>query len=146
MTDFVLGARLYIASATQAVSYDYVCADDFLYEGRVESFGYSERSVSAPPSSPQIGDCQLRLADTDRKWRDLLSTQTAMRRLIEVVNIVDGSKIGGYEITQLTFGQGYVDVRGWDVASKWMNKQIASLGSYETFPSMTGTPFFFPIL
>ncbi len=111
-------------------------------------FGYIERSIAAPAGPPRIGDCQIRLADTDQRWRVLLSTQTGMRRLIEIIRITDEAILGGFEITKVTFGDGYVEVRGQDVLSKWLNKPLPMLGTRANFPWMIQgvDEFFMPII
>ncbi len=145
---WLLGARLYLRSATQRVADDYIRTDSALYEGRVLDFGYIERSIAAPAGPPRIGDCQIRLADTDQRWRILLSTQTGMRRLIEIIRITDEAILGGFEITNVTFGDGYVEVRGQDVLSKWLNKPLPMLGTRANFPWMIQgiDEFFMPII
>ncbi len=145
---WLLGARLYLRSATQYVADDYIRTTDALYEGRVLNFGYIERSISAPAGPPRIGDCQIRIADTDQKWRILLSAQTGMRRLIEIIRISDGTLLGGFEITKVVFGDGYVEVRGQDIVSKWLNTPIPNLGTRANFPWMIQgiDEFFMPIL
>jgi len=133
---WLLGARISLASGTENLAYDYIRTDDTMYLGEILEFGFSERSIEAPPGPPRIGDCQIRIKDTDRRFRSLLSTQTGLRRLIELVRITDQAVVGGFEIMKWSFGPGWVEVRGRDILSKINDKYIPSIGTRTNFPYM----------
>lgn len=113
----------------------------WFYEGRVLSFGLVDRSVPVPAGLPQVGDAKIRIADTDRIWRDLLSTQTPRRRMIEL-RLVDETKspVSFYpliytgEVVDAEFGIAYVEVMMRDITFAWLDEDIPALITKEFFP------------
>lgn len=132
---FLLGAKIYINSATQYVANQYIGTSTLMYEGTVvQDFGYAERSMAAPAGVPRIGDGKLRLDDTDRRWRTLGATQTFLRRLVQIVRITDGTIIGGFEITKVSYGDGWMEIAFRDILSKTFNQKIPGLINHTNFP------------
>ncbi len=133
---WLLGAKVHLASGTRALADDFVRTDGGVYEGRVLDFGFIERSITAPSSAPTTGDCLIRIADHDQQWRTLASQETFIRKLLELVRITDQQVIGGFEITDVSFGDAYVELRGTDLISKSLKKKIPPLGNRDNFPWM----------
>ncbi len=131
---WLLGIKIYMQAGLQAVANDYIRTDNLIYEGTCIAEGFAERSIPAPSGPPRVGDCRFRLDDTDRRWRTILSTHTGMRRLIEFVRIVDGEFIGGYEITKVYFGDGWVEIAGKDILSKIFDKPFPNRINRTNFP------------
>ncbi len=131
---WLLGIKVYMQAGLQAVANDYIRTDNLIYEGTCLAEGFAERSIPAPSGPPRVGDCRFRLDDTDFRWRTILSTHTGMRRLIEFVRIVDGEFIGGYEITKVYFGDGFVEIAGKDILSKIFDKPFPNLINRTNFP------------
>lgn len=146
-TRWLLGVRIDFRTESMKLADDYVRTSTGIYEGLILKYGHIERSISVPVGPPHIGDCLVRVADADQRLRKLLAVQTGRRRLMEILRITDGAILGGFEITDIQYGDLYVEFRGTDIISKWLDRPIDMLGTRAIFPYMAeGTDeFFFPI-
>lgn len=112
------------------------------YEGRVLNWGLIDRSVPIPAGLPQIGDARIRIADTDRTWRDLLSKQTPRRRTVEILLINADQPISDFppvytgQVIDAQFGLAYVDIFLRDITFAWLDEDIPALITREFFPSL----------
>lgn len=138
---FILG-RVYLDTGTEYEASRVVVAPDWTYEGRVLEWGYVDRSIPVPSGIPQLGDCRIKLADTDRKFRDLVSTQTPRRRLIELRIVAEGESesavdpFATFEIVDMEFPAGAVEISGRDINFTWIDKPIPGLINRTNFPDL----------
>ncbi len=133
---WLLGCRILLNTEILSIADDYIRMPSVLFEGTVLNFGHIERSISAPAGPPRVGDCLVRVDDHNQRLRKLLAIQTARRRLIELFRISDDQLIGGFEITAVTFGDGYVEFTGTDLTSKWMDRPLPMVGTRANFSWM----------
>jgi len=143
MAKWLTVARVYIDSETQNISGGNVAHPEWFYEGRVESWGYIDRSIPTPPGGlPQVSDARIRVIDTDRKWRDLLAYQTPRRRRVELKFLLAGDSesytptIFKGEIVDAEFGPGYVDLTVQDTTFSWLDEEIPGFINRTNYPDL----------
>ncbi len=152
--DFVVLARFYLDSGPEALSDTPVTHPSWDYEGRVLQWGFIERSIPSPIGLPRIGDAKIRIADTDRKFRDLLAVQTPRRRFVELKILEVGTSeaatdpIYRGECVNMSFGPGYCEATLRDRTYAWIDELIPNLINRVNFPNLAqGTDeAFFPIV
>ncbi len=138
---FILG-RIYLDSGTEYEASRVVIAPSWTYEARVLSWGFVDRSIPVPSGLPQLGDCRIRLADTDRKFRDLLAHQTPRRRLIELRMVLEGESeadfdpFATFEIMDAEFPAGAIEITGRDINFTWIDKRLPGLINRTNFPDL----------
>ncbi len=124
-----------------------------IYEGRILDWGSIERSVATPSGMPQTSDLRVRLADTDRKWRDLFKTQTPLHRPIRIKFVRVDETESFYapfitaSISNFTFGPGYVEIEARDESWDWLDEEIDPIINRTNYPDLAGetNEAFFPI-
>lgn len=134
--------KIFLDTGTQYYSKKDVQHPDYLYEGRIKSFGYVDRSIPVPTGLPQLGDCRIQIIDTDKALRDVLANQTPRRRLIELRNVPEGGSESAYppfatfEIYDFEQYDGIMEISGRDINFSWIDKEIPGLGNRTNFPDM----------
>lgn len=135
-------ARVFLDSETENLSNLDVRHPSRYYEGRIQSFGTINRSVALPPDLPQTSSAQIKIIDTDGRWRGLLAPRTARRRKIETrVGIEDASEITfqtvySGEIQKASFMTGGVEIAYLDTFFAWMKEKMPSLIRADVFPNL----------
>lgn len=149
---FVLG-KIYLDSGTEYEAKRQVIHPSYIYEGRVLEWGFVDRSIPVPTGLCQLGDCRIRLADTDRKFRDLLAHQTPRRRFIEMRLVQEGESeaafdpFATFEIVDAEFPAGSIEITGRDITFSWIDKPIPGLINRTNFTLMDGVDeAFMPII
>lgn len=136
-------ARVYIDTETQNIAAGGVIHPEWVYEGRVLDWGYIDRSIPTPCGGlPEVSDAKVRIADTDRKWRDLLAYQTPRRRRVEIKLIQAGSSeaatgtIFTGEIIDAEFGPGWVELTIHDNTGAWLDEEIPGFINRTNYPDL----------
>jgi len=151
---FVIVARFFLDSGTEYLSNLPVTHPSWEYEGRVLKWGSIERSIPSPIGLPRVSDAQIRVADTDRKYRTLLATQTARRRFVELKILEEGTSesatdpIYRGEVVNTSFGPGYVEVDMRDVTFSWIDETLPNVINRTNYPFLAPglDEAFFPIV
>jgi len=105
-------------------------------------WGYIERSISIPISLPRIGDAVIRIADTDRQFRDLLSVEPSRRRLVEIKIVEEGTSEAAADpiyrgaVTNTTFGPGYCEISIQDMVNAWIDEELPSVINRVNYPNL----------
>lgn len=139
---WIVLARAFLDSATENVAGKRVTHPSWEYEGRALSFGQIDRSIPVPAGMPQTGDARVRLADTDRRWRNLLARQTSRQRMMELKLVQEGASESAAEpvyagaIVDIEFGPGYVDVTLRDRSFAWLDEEIPGFINRTNFPTL----------
>jgi len=142
MAKWLVLGRLFFDSGTEYQAAREVIHPDYVYEGRVLTLGYVDKSIPVPSGLPQLGDCRIRIADTDRKFRDLLYNQTPRRRFLDLRLVREGfsesdqTPFATFEIFDAEFGTGDVEFYGRDTTFAWIDKQIPGLINRTNFPDL----------
>lgn len=140
----VLFARVYLDSGQERIATADLRADSEYFDGRIVGVeDYIDRSISNPVRIPEIADASLRIADTDGTWRDLIATQTAQLRLVDVFLVEENMSISGDSmrlysgiISELSRGPGYLDVRLADRTFAWLDETIPGTLTKENYPAL----------
>jgi hypothetical protein len=151
---FVVLARFFLDTGTEYISNVPVNHPNWIYEGRVLKWGSIERSIPSPIGLPRVSDAQIRVADTDRKYRGLLATQTARRRFVELKVLEEGTSeaatepIYRGEVVNTSFGPGYVEIDMRDVTFSWIDEQMPNVINRANYPFLAEglDEAFFPIV
>lgn len=154
MNKFVIVARFFLDSGTEYLSNLPVTHPSWEYEGRVLKWGSIERSIPSPIGLPRVSDAQIRVADTDRKYRGILSTETARRRFIELKILEEGASesatdpIYRGEVVNTSFGPGYIEIDMRDVTFSWIDEQLPNVINRANYPFLAPglDEAFFPIV
>lgn len=139
---FIVVARFYLDSGTQSFSNLPVTHPTWTYEARVLRWGYIERSISIPISLPRIGDAVIRIADTDRQFRDLLSVEPSRRRLVEIKIVEQETSESAVDpiyrgaVTNTTFGPGYCEISIRDMVNTWIDEELPSVINRVNYPNL----------
>lgn len=110
------------------------------YEARVLGWGAIDRSIPAPTGLPQVSDAKIRIADPDRKFRDLLSHQTPRRREVVLKLMQEGSSEAATdpiyvgEIMDAEFVPGAVEIALRDKTFAWIDEPIPAMITKQNFP------------
>ncbi len=135
-------AQLYLDSGPYGFAAANITGGTLIYEGRVLDWGYIDRSIPVPTGLPQIGDCRIRFADTDRRLRDILSVETPRRRFIVLKRVPEGDSesaydpIGVFEIVTFEFSAGDATLIGRDPHFAWLPKRLPNLINRTNFPDL----------
>src|SRR5262249_48033985 len=120
-------ASLYLDSGTQRFSGGTVRAPAYIYTGSVLDWGGIEKSIPILPGIPHVSDARIRLADTNRHWRDIFTHETGRRRLIDIrigragtSESTDFILIFTGEVVKHSFGPGYVELSLRDRTFSWI--------------------------
>ncbi len=133
-------AKFFLDSGTEYFAAADVRHPNYLYEGRCENWGYIEKSIPSPVGPPEISHAKIRLADKDRKWRDLLTHQTAKRRLIELKFVKEGDSESAAvpffvgEVVDVDFTPAAIEVELADHTYAWLDEEIPAFVIKENFP------------
>lgn len=115
---------------------------DYFYEARVLQWGFLDRSIPVPTGPSQVGDCRIRVADTDRQLRDRMSMETPRRRFIELRWVPEGGSesefppFATFEIKGMEFQAGDATIIGRDVHFAWVFKKFPNLINRTNFPNL----------
>lgn len=137
---FVILARFFLDTGTEYIANAPVNHPNWFYEGRVLKAGTIERSIPSPIGLPRVSDAQIRVADTDRKYRGLLATQTARRRFVELKVVAEGASeaasdpIYRGEVVNTSFGPGYFDIDMRDITFSWIDELIPNVINRANYP------------
>lgn len=135
-------ASLYLDSGTEYFSSVRVTHPDYLYEGYALSWGSIDRTVPLVSGLPEVSDAKIRLADTNRHWRDLLYRQTPRRRLIDIKLVEEGESVSAGqllftgEVKDAQFGAGYVELTLKDRMFSWLDEPIPAMLIRELYPDL----------
>lgn len=143
-------AKVFADSGTRYWSQKPFQHPSYLYQGKVLEFGWLEKSIAVPilvgvgdATGVRSGDCRVRVVDTDHELRDLLGTETLLRRIIQFFRVRPGGSetefpaIGTYEIADWDSGQDYVEIVGANQFFEWLSKPILpNLINRTNFPAM----------
>ncbi len=130
---WVVLARIFLDSGFEYEAIRQVNHPTRTYEGRVLKYGLVDKSISTPAGLPQTADAKIRLADTDRRWRTLLKTQTPIGRTIELKFVQVGLSESSFyphfvgTISDFNFGPGYVELSARDSSFDWLDQDIPPL-------------------
>lgn len=153
--NFIVVARVYLDSGTVNVSKAAVQHPTWVYEARVHRWGLIDRSIPAPSGIPQSSDAKVRLIDTDKRFKDVMSGETPRRRFMHIKLLEEGQSESNTEPLfigeiddNVTFGPGYVDVTLKDRTFAWIDEEIPSFINRENFPNLAEgvDDEFFPII
>lgn len=134
--------KIFLDTGTKYYSKKDVQHPDYLYEGRIKSFGFIDRSIPVPSGIPQQGDCHIVVIDTDRELRDILAHQTPRRRFIELRNVPEGGSesvyppLATFEIYDFQLQDGCVEIFGRDINFSWLDREIPGLINRTNFPDL----------
>ncbi len=115
---------------------------DYFYEARVLQWGFLDRSIPVPTGLSQVGDCRIRVADTDRQLRDRMRSETPRRRFIELRWVPEGGSesefppFATFEIKDMEFQAGDATITGRDVHFAWIFKKFPNLVNRTNFPDL----------
>lgn len=147
---FILG-RIFLDSGTEYHSKRQIIHPSHVYQARVKQWGYVDRSIPVPTGLPQLGDCRIQLIDTDQYFRETIAHQTPRRRLLDLRLAVEGASESFYEpfatfeIVDMEFPPGLVEVTGRDINFAWLDKEIVSPINRVNYPTlMAGVDEVFP--
>lgn len=135
-------ARFFIDSGTESFSNITVNHPSWVYEERVLKWGYIERSIPSPVGLPRIGDATIRIADTDRKFRDKFSFQSPRRRFVELKLVEEGTSesaadpIYKGEVQNVDFGPGYCEIELRDRTFAWIDEPFPNLINRVNYPTL----------
>lgn len=123
------------------------------YEGRILNWGRIDKSISTPSGMQQTADFRIRMADTDRKWRNLFSAQTPLYRPIQIKFARTDQDEGLYDpfmsgtISDFNFGPGWIEIEGRDDSWDYLDEEIKPLITRANYPDLAPETqeAFFPI-
>lgn len=134
--------KIFLDTGTKYYSKKEVEHPSYVYEGRIKSFGFIDRSIPVPSGLPQLSDCRIQIIDTDRALRDVLAHQTPRRRFIEIRNVPEGGSesayppLGTFEIYDFSLYDGLVEIVGRDPNFSWIDAEIPGLINRTNFPDL----------
>lgn len=134
--------KIFLDSGTKYYSKKEVNHPVYVYEGRIKSFGFVDRSIPVPSGLPQLGDCRIQVIDTDMALRDVLAHETPRRRFIELRNVPEGGSesahppFATFEIYDFELANGIVEISGRDVNFSWIDNVIPGLINRTNFPDL----------
>lgn len=134
--------KIFLDTGTQYYSKKDVEHPAYVYEGRIKSFGYVDRSIPVPSGLPQLSDCLIQVIDTDMALRDVLAHQTPRRRLLELRNVPEGGHESShppfaiFEIYDFELHDALVEIHGRDINFSWIDKPIPGLINRTNFPDL----------
>jgi len=138
---FIL-ARIFLDSGTEYESDRQIVHPNYIYDARVLEFGYIDRDIPVPAGLPRLGDCRIKLADTDRKWRDSGAHQTFRRRFIDFRMVGEGESesasdvFATFEIYEDEWTADVVEIFGRDLNFAWIDNPIPGLINRANFPDL----------
>jgi hypothetical protein len=130
---WVVLAKIFLDSGMEYEAKRVVNHPTRTYEGRVDKWGTIDKYIATPAGLPQTSDARIRLIDTDYRWRNLFKTQTPRRRKIELKFVQVGLSESSFfpyfvgEISDFSFGPGYVEISARDNTFAWLDEYIPSL-------------------
>ncbi len=150
-------ASLYLDFSTERFSDGNVRAPAYLFEGRVVSWGTIDRSIPVLPGLPTISDAKIRLADKDRKFRNILSrfsVETPLRKILELKIVREGDPessakfLYSGEVVDFSIGPAYVEFDIRDRHFGFLDIELDPLIRQEVFSyvSETDEGGFLPII
>lgn len=147
-------ARWFLASSTEGFAGKPVHHPSWEYEGRVLSFGTISRSIPTPAGMPQTGNARVRMADTDRRLRNLLASQTPRQKMMELKLVEEGASesaaaplyVGA--VVDVEFGPGYLEAELADQSLMWLDEEIPGFINNQNFSNLAedGKDGFLPII
>lgn len=163
MSEVIGTVRLFIDQGTKNLADVSLRADDLArdYEDRVLNFGHIDRSLAYPAGSVQVGDAQIKLADTDKSVRGWWAETTLRRRQAELklfldtdltdpspaITVDDIEPVFTGEIVDADFDSGSGLSKLRDTMFSWLDKPIPPLGTPDNFPNLPSgvTSVFIPL-
>lgn len=130
---WVVLAKIFLDSGMEYEAKRVVLHPSRTYEGRVQQWGTIDKYIGTPAGLPQTSDARIRLNDTDYRWRNLFKTQTPRRRKIELKFVQVGLSEASFypyfigEISDFSFGPGYVEISARDNTFAWLDENIPAL-------------------
>src|SRR5262249_47052254 len=124
----------------------YVRAPGYIYTGTVLNWGTIDRSIPIVAGLPQISDAQIRVADENREWRDILSRvtlETFRRRILDIRIVREGDAeetatiLFSGEVVNVTTGPAWVEFNIRDRSYSFLDEKIPALAIKEIFPQIS---------
>lgn len=137
-------ASFYLDSGTERVSGGNVRHPDYLYEGRVKSWGFIEKTIPIVAGRPHVSDARIRVGDKDRKWRDILADTetTTRRRLVDIRAVLEGtSEAAAYvvytgEIQDAERHEEQVEFSLRDHMFSWLDEEVPAMVNATLYPGL----------
>lgn len=117
-----------------------------IYSGKVTAWGSFEQEITLPPGPPRISEATIEIADPFRIWRDLLSHQTARRRIVRInllksgTSLADSVTVYTGEIVKEVFPPAKVVLHLRDYLFSWFDEPFAVQVIPELYPDVDLAP------
>lgn len=144
-TKWLFLASLRLDSGTERVSSTRVRVTGsppaYAYTGSVLQWGSIDQSVPIVSGPPEISDATVRLADTNRHWRDKYG-EALRRRLFDIRAVEAGASLSTAiviftgECVDAVFGPGYVELTLRDRMNAWLDEPIPAMLVPELYPDI----------